>query len=102
MIRHILLFSFHADTSAEAARSMLEEFARFPMRFSQMRDWELGRNDSSRDDTFDYAMTVKFEDRAALHAYLDSAEHERFVTERFRPLIKQRAIATFEVLPDFP
>lgn len=101
MIRHILLFSFRAGTSPEAAQSMLDEFVLFPRRFPRMRDWEMGRNESTRDETFDYAMTVTFENEADLRTYLDSVEHEQFVTERFRPLISRRAIASFEVLSDF-
>ena len=102
MIRHILLFSFRAETSPEAAAAMLHEFALFPRRFTQMRNWELGLNESVRDDSFEYAMTVTFENEAGLRDYLDSDEHEQFVAERFRPLIKRRAIATFGLVPQSP
>ena len=97
MIRHILLFSFRAEAVEEAVQAMLVEFSQFPRRFPQMNGWQMGRNKSRRDRSFDYAMTVHFADWSALNAYLDSPEHERFVIERFLPLISRRAIATFEL-----
>ena len=97
MIRHILLFSFREGVASGDIQTMLAEFSRFPERFPQMRDWQFGRNSSRRDQHYEYAMTVHFQDWAALDAYLDSASHETFVAERFRPLIARRAIATFEV-----
>jgi hypothetical protein len=97
MIRHILLFTFREDVAPADSQAMLAEFGRFPERFPQMRDWQLGRNASHRDRHYEYAMTVHFQDWPALDAYLDSAPHETFVAERFRPLIARRAIASFEV-----
>lgn len=96
MIRHILLFSFRAEAPEEVVQKMLVDFSRFPQRFPQMNGWQMGRNESRRDRSFDYAVTVQFADWAALNAYLDSPEHEKFVAERFLPLISRRAIATFE------
>jgi hypothetical protein len=97
MIRHILLFTFREGASSDDIQTMLAEFSRFPERFPQMRDWQFGRNSSRRDQHYEYAMTVHFQDRPALDAYLESIVHETFVAERFQPLVARRAIATFEV-----
>jgi 2,3-dihydroxy-p-cumate/2,3-dihydroxybenzoate 3,4-dioxygenase len=97
MIRHILLFSFRDDVDVVLAQRMLDDFSRFPECYPQMQNWQLGKNASRRDQSFDYAMTVVFSDWNAANTYLESEDHERFVIERFRPLIARRAIATFDV-----
>jgi hypothetical protein len=97
MIRHILLFSFRDTADHSARASLLEALAGFPARFPKMHKFQIGANVSDRDRTFEYAMTVEFDERADLDDYLHSEYHEQFVVERFRPLISQRAIATIEV-----
>lgn len=99
VIRHVLLFSFRPDAEEAERRSMLQEFEEFPNQFPQMMRWQSGLNQSKRDQTYSHAMTVEFGSFAELNEYLDSERHERFVTERFRPLVAQRAIVTFEVKP---
>ncbi|MFM0158382.1 MULTISPECIES: Dabb family protein [Paraburkholderia] len=97
MIRHILLFSFRDTAHRNARTALLEMLAGFPARFPKMQKFQIGANVSDRDRTFEYAMTVEFEERTDLDDYLRSEYHEQFVAERFRPLISQRAIATIEV-----
>jgi hypothetical protein len=97
MIQHVLLFSFLDGVDETSRRALLDALRDFPARFPQMRHWQLGPNISERDQSYQYAMTVQFERRTDLDAYLRSDYHERFVVERFRPVIKQRAIATIEI-----
>lgn len=92
----MLMFRFKADADSDACQRVLAELGRFPQRFPSMRNFALGRNRSERDDSFTHAMTIEFESWSDLEAYLSSDEHEAFVTESFRPLIAQRAIATFD------
>lgn len=99
MIRHVVAFSFRPDVGDAERQALLDELNRFPAAFPAMRRWALGQNISRRDDTFTHAFSVEFASEAELVAYLDSAAHERFVQERFRPLIGSRAIVSFEV-PD--
>lgn len=96
MIRHMLMFRMRPDADPVSCGAMLSELATFPSRFPAMRNFALGRNASRRDDRFTYAMTIEFDSWGDLDSYLSSAEHERFVTEKFRPLIDERAIASID------
>lgn len=96
MIRHMLMFRMKQGADPASCEAMLSELARFPSRFPAMRNFALGRNASKRDDRFTHAMTIEFETWTDLESYLCSAEHERFVTEKFRPLVDERAIASIE------
>ena len=97
MIRHIVAFSFRPDAPDHLKAALLEEYPTFPSRYPAMRNFQMGRNTSERDQTFEYGFTVEFATVDDLKAYLNSASHEEHVTERFRPLISKRAIVSFEV-----
>ena len=96
MIRHILLFSLKESVPKEVRQGMLDDLAAFPKHFPQIQNWQMGANASNRDSTYEYGVTMTFENQEALMAYLSSEEHEHFVSERFRPIISARAIVTFE------
>ena len=97
MIKHMVAFRFRPDVKDDDQARLLAELNDFPKRFSAMKRWSLGQNISRRDDTFTHGFTVEFETEEELIAYLGSESHERFVTERFRPLIQQRAIVSLSV-----
>ncbi|MCP9213236.1 Dabb family protein [Streptomyces sp. NEAU-Y11] len=96
MIRHTLSFRF-ADGADQATReSVLAELRAFPDRYPAMRGFVLGENISTRDRTFTHTMAVDFDDQNDLLAYLGSESHESFVRTRWRPVVAQQAITSFE------
>lgn len=99
MIKHILLFRFTEDSSDEQRQSMLDELATFPAQYPAMRSWTMGENRSSRDDRFSHGFVVEFETEEQLVDYLATETHERFVRERFRPIIQERAIFSYVFSP---
>ena len=92
MIKHIVLFRFTDNSTDQQRQSLLEELATFPAQFPSMRSWTMGENRSSRDDRFSHGFVVEFETEEQLVEYLATEAHERFVRERFRPIIQERAI----------
>lgn len=92
----MVVFRFRDDVAPDARDELLAELRSFPDHFGDMIDFRLGRNESRRDDRYSHAFTVRFESMDRLVAYLDSERHERFVAERWRPLIARRAIVSFE------
>lgn len=95
MIKHILLFRFTDDSTDEQRQSILDELATFPVQFPTMRSWTMGENRSSRDDRFSHGFVVEFETEEQLVEYLATEAHERFVRERFKPIIQERAIFSY-------
>lgn len=102
MIRHLLTFNFRSTATESERRELLEELSTFPARYPTMRNWTLGRNVSRRDDTYEWAFVVDFDTEDDLIAYLDSDSHERFVAERWRPLVAERAIVSFNTTETDP
>ena len=96
MIRHLVVFRFTSESTQAQREALLEELAGFPGLFPQMRNWRMGLNQSSRDDRFTHGFVVDFDDVERLEHYLRSEHHETFVRERWRPIIEERAIVSFE------
>lgn len=96
MMRHMVLFRFRPEASEQDRRAVLDGLAQLPMHFPQMRRFGLGENVSQRDRTFSHVMAVEFERREEMESYLNSAEHEEFVSMLFRPAVEGRAIASFD------
>lgn len=99
MINHTVFFAFRSGVTDEQKRTLLAEYPTFPKQFPTMRNFTLGSNISQRDQTFEYAFNVQFDTEEDLKAYLNSDAHEEHVTQRFKPLISQRAIVSYSVSP---
>ena len=95
MIRHMVVFRFGDEASNGDRSSLIDELRRLPDRFPAMRNFSLGANESRRDQRYSHGFTVEFADFDELDAYLNSDEHARFVSERFAPLVAERAIVSF-------
>ncbi|MBS1895324.1 MAG: Dabb family protein [Actinobacteria bacterium] len=96
MIRHVLLFRFRVDLAADEEAAIIAELRRLPSLYPAMRRFGLGENLSARDRTFSHVMTLEFDRREELEAYLGSARHESFVQTRFLPSVAERVIGTYE------
>lgn len=96
MIKHTVMFRFKDDAPEDKKQILLDEYMTFPRKFPTMRNFSFGRNVSERDQTYEYAFSVEFESMEQLQDYLSSEEHESHVKERFRPIVIDRAISSFE------
>jgi len=96
MIRHMLFFSFRQGVPDHEREAMLGGLAAFSARFPAMKNLQIGKNISWRDQSFSHGFTVEFETVEELDAYLKSDFHEDFVATRFRPIVEKRAIVTME------
>jgi 2,3-dihydroxy-p-cumate/2,3-dihydroxybenzoate 3,4-dioxygenase len=94
MITHMVLFRFTDAATPEERASLLAEIAGFPAEFPQMHDFVMGENRSTRDDRYSHAFCIRFDTEDELQAYLTSHRHETFVSERWRPIIAERSIAS--------
>jgi hypothetical protein len=97
MIRHMVLFRFATHVSNEQQSLVLAGLADLPRLFPTMKRFGVGINISQRDQTYSHVMTIEFDARAELEAYLNSKEHEHFVATTFKPNIERRAIASYEL-----
>lgn len=96
MIRHVVLFRFEGGCSQQEIEALLDELEELPQRYPALKRWCMGPNLSTRDDTFTHAFSVEVDTERELLDYLNSDYHEHFVSTRWRPLIADRAIVSWE------
>jgi Stress responsive A/B Barrel Domain len=99
MMRHIVLFRFRDDVPEETLRAVLAELETFPAKYPAMRNWTSGANVSTRDSSLTNGFVVDFPTEQDLLDYLHSNSHERFVRERWRPVIERQVIVSFRYDP---
>lgn len=80
MLRHVVLFSFKADTPAESLAEIVAAFEALPSKIPQIRGFEWGLNNSPEglNKGFTHCFTLTFaseEDRAV---YLPHPDHKAF------------------------
>lgn len=97
MIRHVVAFRFRDTVDDEERARLMDEIAELPVHFPVLGNFQLGRNVSTRDDRYSHAFVTDVDTMEELAGYLSSERHERFVAERFKPLVAERAIVSFEV-----
>lgn len=96
MMRHVVAFRFKDSVSPDQAQAILDQLSTFPDLHPQMRNWSLGSNVSTRDQSMSHSFMVEFDDEAALMTYLSSQAHESFVTQVWRPAIERQTIVTVD------
>ncbi|MDG4764694.1 Dabb family protein [Solwaraspora sp. WMMD406] len=100
MITHILAFAFRDDLEPGVAESVLAELDTFPQKYPAMRNWRSGVNVSTRDTTMTHGFVVEFATEQDLLDYLHSESHERFVRERWRPVVQRQVIVSLPTAGD--
>ncbi|MDG4772449.1 Dabb family protein [Solwaraspora sp. WMMD792] len=96
----MLAFKFRDDLPDGVAESVLAELDTFPTKYPAMRNWRSGVNVSTRDTTMTHGFVVEFATEQDLLDYLHSESHERFVRERWRPVVERQVIVSLPTAGD--
>ena len=96
MIRHVVLFRWTPEATAEQKRRVAEELSRLPALVPSLRDYRIGANLGVNPGTFDFAVAADFDDVDGYLAYRDHPEHRAIVEKFIRPIAAQRAAVQYE------
>ena len=96
MIRHVVLFRWTPEATAEQKRRVAEELSRLPALVPSLRDYRLGANLGLKPGNFDFAVAADFDDVDGYLAYRDHPEHQAIVTEFIQPIVTERAAVQYE------
>ncbi len=94
----MVVFRFKPETPANVQAELLKSMSELPNHFPAMKRFGLGVNVSERDQRYSHAMTMEFDTMAEMKAYLNSEYHEGSTATRFKPVIEERAIVSYELL----
>jgi len=96
MIRHVVLFRWTPEATAEQKRRVAEELSRLPALVPSLRDYRLGANLGLNPGNFDFAVAADFDDADGYLAYRDHPAHRAIVTEFIQPIVTERAAVQYE------
>jgi hypothetical protein len=96
MIRHVVLFRWTPEATAEQKRRVAEELSRLPALVPSLRDYRLGANLGLNPGNFDFAVAADFDDADGYLAYRDHPAHRAIATEFIQPIVTERAAVQYE------
>lgn len=95
-LRHVVLLSLAADTSADQRQAVLDGLAALPALVPQITGYSFGRDLALGAGNFDLAVVADFDDADDYRLYAAHPEHMRFVTDVLRPILQSRVAVQFE------
>ena len=99
MIDHIVLFKVKEGTPPESVSGMLEGLRGLEARVPGIVALSAGENFSDRSQGFTHGLVVRFQDQAALGAYLPHPAHQEVVQNLIRPIVDDVLAVDYEVAP---
>jgi hypothetical protein len=99
MIEHIVLFKWNEGVSAEAIATAVEGLLALKGKIPGIVDITCGHNFSDRAQGYDTGLVVRFEDRAALEAYIPHPEHQHVVQNLLSPIRADVLAVDYEIAP---
>ena len=91
MIEHLVLFRFKPGvaTSDAAVQSVHRAMQELPGQIGGICEWHCGFNATPDELAWDYALSARFDDEQALHAYFEHPRHAE-VLELWAPIAELR------------
>ena len=96
MIRHVVLFRWTPEATAEQKQRVAAELSRLPALVPSLRDYRIGASLGVNPGNFDVAVAADFDDAEGYLAYRDHPEHRAIVAEFIQPIVTERAAVQYE------
>lgn len=99
--RHVVLFKFKADATAEQVKGIEKAFAALPSKIDSITGYEWGPSESVEglNDGFTHCFLVTFKDKAGLEAYLPHDAHKAFGAQ-LKPLLEKALVFDYTARKD--
>jgi hypothetical protein len=97
MIRHVVLFSWTAETTAEQKQLVAAELRTLAPMMSGLRAYHAGHDAGLVEGNFDFAVVADFDDAESYLAYRDHPAHRAVVEQTITPITRQRVSAQYEI-----
>lgn len=97
MIEHIVLLKLKDGTPEESVARMIEGLKGLQSKVPGILAVSVGTNFSERSKGFTHGLVMRFEDKAALEAYLPHPAHEAVAQELVLPIIDDFVRVNYEI-----
>ncbi len=97
MIRHVVLFTWDDEMTAEMERQLAAELTALAPKLAGLRSYHAGPDAGIRTGNVDFAVVADFDDAESYLAYRTNAEHQEIVGRLTGRHAKDRASVQYEV-----
>ena len=97
MLRHVVLFTWSAETPASTREATLAALRRLPDEVGGMTAFAVGPDAGLAEGNADAALVADFPDEAAYRAYATDPRHLEVIAEHVRPHLAARSAVQYEV-----
>lgn len=98
MIRHVVIFTWNDDTTADDVDEVIERLRSLPALIPELRGYAVGP-DLGLGANADFAVVADFDDVTGFEAYRDHPEHQAVISECIAACVATRSAVQYEV-PD--
>jgi hypothetical protein len=97
MVRHVALFRWKPETTAEDVVRVEEALRALPAKIPSIQSYRFGRDLGIQDGNADFAVVADFVDEKGLETYVANPEHQAVITERIRPFVARRDAIQYRI-----
>ncbi len=99
--RHVVLFKFKPEATADKVREIEKAFAELPQKIDTITGFEWGPSESVEglNDGFTHCFLVTFKDKAGLEVYIPHEAHQEFVA-KLKPLLEKALVFDYTAKKD--
>ena len=99
MFRHVVMFRWTADATAESKARVAAELAKLPQAIETIRHYSFGPDAGLAEGNWDFGVVADFDDVDGYLAYRDHGSHQAVIAQWIRPIVADRAALQL-TLPD--
>jgi hypothetical protein len=95
MIRHVAMFRWTPEATAEQKAKAASEIAKLPAIVPTILGFAIGADAGINEGNADFAVTADFDDEAGYLAYRDDPAHRAMIAEHITPITAVRSAVQF-------
>jgi hypothetical protein len=96
-IRHVVLFKFRPDATAEDKTAMQDGLAALPSAIPELLRYSFGPDLGLAQGNYDFAIVADVANREDFRTYVEHPRHQDTIVRLIRPIIAERTAVQIEV-----
>jgi len=97
MLRHVVLFAWTPEATAEQKQQVTDDLRSLPPLMSGLRAFDVGPDAGVVDGNADFALVADFDDVPSYLAYRNHPTHRAIIDQVINPIIKSRGAIQYEI-----
>ena len=90
MLRHVALFRWKPETTAEDVSKVEAALHQLPAKIPSIQAYRYGRDLGVQDGNADFALVADFTDQEGLLTYANHPDHQAVIQNLIRPILARR------------